>query len=109
MELDVLAQLHLERGRIDPGPLGRQQRFDLAGVGVDDDERVPHLVADDDQLSRVEKEWIGDRVVAIGGPDQRVVLLAGIGRRQQSQRDDGPGQGQPQTLHHNAPHRPTND
>jgi hypothetical protein len=100
VELDVLSQLHLQRGRVDPRPLGRQQRFDLAGLGIDDDERVPGLVPDDDQLAGVQEEGIGDRVVAVGGPDQRVVLLAGLRRsRNGSQRDQGPGQGRTQTFH----------
>ena len=78
MERDVLAQLHVQRGRVHPAPLGREQRPDVGGLGVDDDERVPGMVADDDELARVEKERIGDRVVAVGRPDQRVVLLAGF-------------------------------
>jgi hypothetical protein len=35
------------------------------------------MMPDDDELARIEIERIGDGVVAVGRPDQRIVLLAG--------------------------------
>ena len=62
-----------------------------AVFGIDDDERVPDVMADDHQFARVEVEGIGDRVVAVGGPDQRIVLLAGFGGTNAQNRSESAG------------------
>jgi hypothetical protein len=106
VEFDALPQLELERGGVHPLPRRRQQRLDVGVPGVAGDEGVPDVMADHHQLAGVEIERIGDRVVPIRGPHQRVVLLAGAGRtRGKANGDQQAGRSQVNTPHRAHPSR----
>ncbi len=86
MEFHALADVHVERRRVFPLPGGRQQRLRRI-LFVEVDQAVIKQRADDHHLAGVEIARVRDRVLAVGGPDQRVILFTSFG---------GPGRGQGQ-------------
>ena len=76
MELDPLPQIELERLVVDPFPGCRKLAFVLAAIGIAVNERVPHLVGENDPDAYAIE--IGVRVVEhlLVGNAQRVVSLS---------------------------------
>jgi hypothetical protein len=80
VEDDVIAEIEFEGNVVDPLVARREQWLVLAAVQIPEQQAVPGRVSDDYELAGIVVVRIGDRDLAVGGPDEGIVGLAGQGR-----------------------------
>ncbi len=104
MELDAGAQGEIEGLVVDPFPRRRQLALVLAGLGIAIDEIAPDVMSDDDALAHVVEIGVDALRHHVGGEDDGVVALAGLGGGRGEQRGECcRGEGEVQLAEHGGP------
>ena len=86
---DVIAEIEFEGDVVHPLVTGREQRLVLSAVEIAEQQPVPGRMTDNYELAGIVVVRVGDRGLAIGGPDEGVIGLARQGRV--DDREDGQG------------------
>ena len=89
VELHTLANIDFDGLVIDDVPGGRQQRLELARGRIAPDQRVPHMMGDDDAVTRGVEIHVHIRHLDIPGDVEGVVGLSRHGRRCRQAKDHG--------------------